>query len=639
MSIEQTINLIENLVVPKLQLPFDPIKYTIVPKVEIDELDHLPGDEAFTGVEPVVSCKYPRKLGGAKSFGVVIHGDNLMYSTDIEANKGIHIPLTNELMMAILEHFTKALIPKGKVKQMIIGHEHGDINGKCHFQCYVELINDTNITISPFKIIYDGVTLLGMSQVAKKKNALTTYCMKSNDFVKLRKDEELKTFYKLDKNGQPTDKVDPWKMVVNNPTLMDTKEATKLLLQYEPRHVITMFRNIQYALANILKPELPTFQWNSLPEEVVEKHPIILRWFNDHVRHSIVDDDPTIIVRRKALMLYSGERALGKTMFAKSLVNHPDYYVIFRNTFTEQSTQGKTPRLLILDDMTSYNVDTIEMWKALVSSEPTSIRAPYNNFEWKYSVPVVLTTNNIFMFNSMKKHPAFKDQVVFVEISSYLGPENTRPSGFTTTEYDISPATLAKMEKLDQDYEQKKEVKKNQSNVIFGTEVNYLLKYEHLNKEYAKLAAEHKLCKNVTCTQHDEEIKMLKKNTAANIELFNAKEKELLDEIHKITSNKPDWITTNDNLIDSNIILFNDLSTRTKQVAELQEMIFNLNYQYTCLEAKHEELRQSTTPEITMENISQEFKDKIIEEYLRNKRIRSKGQARLYTKKKPRFNK
>ena len=39
-----------------------------------------------------------------------------------------------------------------------------------------------------------------------------------------------------------------------------------------------------------------------------------------------------------------------------------------------------------------------EMWKALVTGEPTSIREAYCNEEFKHGLPTIITTNNYKMF-------------------------------------------------------------------------------------------------------------------------------------------------------------------------------------------------------------------------------------------------
>lgn len=72
--------------------------------------------------------------------------------------------------------------------------------------------------------------------------------------------------------------------------------------------------------------------------------------------------------RRLGLVIYSKERCLGKTMFAKSLVQYDERaYVICQGNFEKsQLANMNTAKLLILDDM-EFMGKNKEAWKQLVT--------------------------------------------------------------------------------------------------------------------------------------------------------------------------------------------------------------------------------------------------------------------------------
>lgn len=67
-----------------------------------------------------------------------------------------------------------------------------------------------------------------------------------------------------------------------------------------------------------------------------------------------------------------------------------------------------------------------EMWKALVTSEATSIREAYCNEDFKHGLPTIITTNNYKMFAHMLKSDYFKYDCIFSWVKEYLGPEGTK---------------------------------------------------------------------------------------------------------------------------------------------------------------------------------------------------------------------
>ena len=75
----------------------------------------------------------------SKSFGIVIYMDSKLYNTDALVNAEIHFPMTKE---KIATGLFKALYDIGlggfEVESMIMGHEHGTDNNKCHMQVYIK---------------------------------------------------------------------------------------------------------------------------------------------------------------------------------------------------------------------------------------------------------------------------------------------------------------------------------------------------------------------------------------------------------------------------------------------------------------------------------------------------------------------
>jgi hypothetical protein len=99
----------------------------------------------------------------------------------------------------------------------------------------------------------------------------------------------------------------------------------------------------------------------------------------------------------------------------------------------------KDPRLLILDDMNYMGGgDKVEMWKALVAGEPTSIREAYVNYEWDFRVPCIITTNQRSLVKYLASSEMFKTQVMFYEVTEYIGPEGTRPEDIDKVEMMVS---------------------------------------------------------------------------------------------------------------------------------------------------------------------------------------------------------
>ncbi|AXH73950.1 MAG: replication-associated protein [Cressdnaviricota sp.] len=436
-----------NLAVDKIYKDF--VKIRVLQKKFTDEFNHLDDTTHFVSNKQV-------SQSNCSSLGIVVYGNSSFYSVHPLENKNKHLPwLVNDqdfyrfLFLSVFEHFGK--VPA----QIVFGHEHGTNNQKCHLQICVTfsepfrgtfrpcLVDFARITEDPLNELPNDFSLLFMAQKARNANALKNYCMKDGQFFYLYPDKAIQIVRKKDKQGN--EKVDAFATVVKNRDLMTQEQAQDLILTHDPRTGITMFKNVEYALQKMLKDDAPPFEWR-FPEHLKGKYPLVEKWYEDYC----ITDLP----RRKALLLYSKERCLGKTTFATSLVNHEKYVAVFRNTFTNP-LPGQEPKLLVLDDMAPYNTDNKETWKALVASEPTAIRAAYTNFRWEYRVPCIITTNNLFLLKQLLFSSDFKHQICFQEITEYMGPPDTQPKGMTTIQASISDETMFMLQKMQNESDEK----------------------------------------------------------------------------------------------------------------------------------------------------------------------------------------
>ncbi len=399
-------------------------------------------NEHFDQVEDsshAIAIKEIQKSGTKKkAFGMVIYATKNFYANDPEIdaeghlfdedNKVEHINKVLEFLKHLCE-FTYGL----EVDQIILGHEHGDKNKKCHFQIIIELKTETQKVILPGEFWIGLRNYIFMAQKARNPHALKLYCKKDGDFYYLYPDKAVKYVYKKDKKGEPTDKIDAFATVVQNPN-MDKEDKMALLLNHEPTKAITMYKNIEYAIDKITSEVIPDFQW-SFPEYMVGNsfYNLFEDWFNNQCKPDGLD-------RRRGLVIY-GERNCGKSRFARSLVNHPSYYIEFSGLFNQNALLGKTPKLLILDDINHYKEDNKESWKRLMVGQTTNINDKYTNIHWTYEIPCILVTNNKNLFTNMLMDLEFKTVCNFFSIpkGTYIGPPGTEPKGFDQVIASLDP--------------------------------------------------------------------------------------------------------------------------------------------------------------------------------------------------------
>jgi hypothetical protein len=506
-----------------------------------------------------------RKLRGVKAIGVVIYGDRGIYSDDIEeieVNLSRHIGISGKYIPYLLKKHFDSL--GCKVKQIVVGHEHGGRLKKCHYQCVVLLKETINLNFKPFKIVVGRNILLGMGQKARNNYALVKYCQKDGDVYKLYDEasaySDIDVVYKKDNNGNDTTKVDVWATVVRNKSVLSKEELHEFVMKYSSEKGVNNYRNIEYCLERITKPSLPPFEWQPLPSHIEEKYPLIGEWYNRWCKIEGLD-------RRKALLLYSKERSMGKTRFVQSLVNDLDYIVTFRNTFTQSSLQNKVPKLLLLDDMGCYDDKNKETWKALVASQVTSIRDAYTNFVFPYQIPTIITTNNFNLVSNLYLSDEFKTQIYFICIDSYMGPDGTQPTEFMTTVHNFSHGVMTLFDNKRKERENFINNKKNIFGVDKHDEIEKLKMEKHDQRLLFEMAV-HKYETQITAMGDfiSENSKLLKENSELKVLVeSNVKDNKLLFEENE------SFKLTNNNLVDANLALMNQVEELKLKITFLEE--------------------------------------------------------------------
>lgn len=394
------------------------------------------------------------------SVGMVFYAEKKYESPEEEKHNHIPFAEVPQLYPQIIAKISELGINRNPT-QVIVGHEHGDKNSRCHLQTC--LLFDKPITqiLNPGRITViveqeTSFVLLFMQQKGRNSKALQTYCKKAKNYTTLKPE--------IQEQNQP--KGNPYATLLSQTNEMDRTEAELFLKNKTPRDYFTSFSNVQKALDVTFFDKLPPFEWKQpyIPENLTvyatEKiklpfSDIFNKWFNDYCLKEGA-------YRRKALCLFSHKRNMGKSCFARSLVNDQRYLLEFNNTFCETKIGNgeHSPRLLLLDDMTDITPQTAQCWKSLIASQKTTIRGAYVNKLFNYSLPCIITTNSRKILTIMTLDPLYNTQVVLVEIENFMGPPNTYKKAFNTVERFLSPTSLeiAKMEEIK--IEKEKETKK-----------------------------------------------------------------------------------------------------------------------------------------------------------------------------------
>ena len=332
---------------------------------------------------------FPQKT---KSLGLMIALGGLNLS---EIDRTSCITLTKEEIKGLLISFFS--IHQIQILHYVIAHEHGDTNNHCHYQCFVELSKPFQSKLGGIQLNHTLVNLYCLFQSPKNCAAL------------IEDGKDNKRFSTLIRNA-------------------DVSTAIGLIAEHRPGLILTGdFKKIQNNLNMIheIVDNAPIEKGLFLPKHFIDDFGddhIICNWFRDNYIRIKTG-------RRRALVLFSEERCMGKTMFAKSLVDFDERrFIICRGNFNVDDFVLKPhAELLILDDMNWLDSKYMEMWKALVSSEATSIREAYMNYRFKHDLPTILTTNKLSTIAMMTNSPSFQYDCYFCKVEKYLGPSGTNP--------------------------------------------------------------------------------------------------------------------------------------------------------------------------------------------------------------------
>lgn len=415
-------------------------------------------------------------LNATKAFGCVFYMDDSEYSDDKERNAGIHFPFLNEpdfdiqtahkLYLSLLQSIFIVFYPGIPVKDVVIGHEHGSENKKCHLQCVVKINGRTQKVLSPHRILLkykiDGVDhqkiFLFMAAKAndlKGKN-LEYYCKKDGDWF-TASTSDIPFVYKYNSKGETTGiNVYATLEAMRKEGHFTSEEASELVATYAPQDWYKWRSNILPNILNDFSDSAEPFQW--VPNErVFNLYPKIKEWFYRYCAGNEVPE------RKKALLLYSEKRAMGKSYFARGLVNNAAYVQEFHNNFVVPTC--KEPHIIIIDDFRApdeaQGYSNWETFKKAISSELTQIRDCKVNVSLPSAfngVPCIICTNKIKFLKSMLNSTEFNTQIIPVVIDQYLGPPGTQREDLMTVEYGNTDAkNIAFLDSLRVDPEKKRE--------------------------------------------------------------------------------------------------------------------------------------------------------------------------------------
>jgi len=372
----------------------------------------------------------------AQGFGVVIYGDDSVYTESVGENLNIHFKSTKEEVFEKLIELSKRFV-KYSPSEVIIGHEHGDKNGKCHYQCAVYYPGRVNRIVEPGFFEINGEKHLYMFQAMVRKEALFNYCRKGGDYYEKNDLESYKNAWEMiakKKNLNDGDVID----------ILQTADPMKLLMWGDK--ILSNYK--KYCREN----ELPEFEWK-FPEHLLRtvngefdtielaeqwnEIGLVYEWFTRNCLE--------VRERYKGLILYGG-RALGKTCFAKSLVPHEDYYIYCRGSIDGREFRKPKAKLIILDDI-EFKVEQIEMWKALLSGESVTLNTKWEMYNFPGGMPCLVMTNSLDMLKyfMVTAKDLFATQMYAVELKHYIGPKGTKKRDLFEVKHALSDETMRKL--------------------------------------------------------------------------------------------------------------------------------------------------------------------------------------------------
>lgn len=370
-----------------------------------------------------------------RAFGFVVYMEPIEYKETCDENLAIHIKNSKvEFHTFITEYFKTTL--NNEPVSIVIGHEHGDTKSKCHFQCFVKFEKRIHRAMKPTTLIVNDERLLVMYQNAKRPDALRQYCRKGGDFYEWPVDTHVSK--------------DVWGEIARDRCASATDVVEKLATSDPKSLLLYGDRIIKNYTTLVHTEDIPEFEWcfpshmdaliaNTATDPGMKfKIEKLRSWFD-------TDCVPSRD-RRRALFLISEERGVGKTYFAKNLVNHSAYYIYCRGSLDagEFARKEKTAKLIILDDVSYVGTDK-EMWKALVSGEGCQINTKFYNYSWRGGVPCIVLTNEISVASYWLGSEMFRTQCLFINIDFYMGVDGTRPEFLGNVSNFFDAAFLEKL--------------------------------------------------------------------------------------------------------------------------------------------------------------------------------------------------
>lgn len=358
------------------------------------------------------SIKIPYKTRGRSLCLAMYRGDKFYFNA-LKAEVDLNDFHMSDREMAKIMDFLKAEMNRLVSQEPIeihLGHEHGNVSGKCHYIVCLFFSEPINKQFKQMLQYASGPSLYALYEFFFLE---PTHASSARNYVSQK--IPLESWKKEQKEGYPT---------VNGS--MSTEDFIQHMRKVSMRDLINNgHRMVSNFKAFVQEKDLPEFKWiwpkhlDEEPYKLEESVQKIKLWFLE-----FCVGEP---FRKKALFLFSEERGIGKTMFASSLVNDPEYLIHNKYVFNAEPFQTHSKaKLVLLDDM-KYKKAEQELWKAMTAGDTATIRSPYFNFFFDKRVPTIICSNDLELLDLFLTHKDFKNQVTSIVIDTYLGPPGTRP--------------------------------------------------------------------------------------------------------------------------------------------------------------------------------------------------------------------